>query len=652
MERRREMDTSSPSDANPRAEQQTQIGQNSSPEKLDNQASTPNHHGQEPHPEAATWRSRLRRMLPVPQPASLPQPIFEAPPVQSPRQLPFKQFFSEARWNQRLPTLFNSESTIFPQSKRNSTGSGQISEKYPAPSDNNVVVSEAYVDDDSCSDSIQFGVKQAEAVAAAWSRKPLTIAYVGVFLVFFVNSLQQQMASSLNPYVTSAFAKHSLLSTISVVSSLVGAIMKLPVSKIIDIWGRTEGYILMVTFCVLGMIMMATSNSIEAFAAAQVFYWVGNNGIAYVLDVFLADTSSLKNRGWLLAFSNSPFIATTFAGPALAQAFLKSYGWRWAFGTFSVVIPLASLPMVVIFIRSSNKAIEMGYLKNRRSDRTLWQTVIHYTIEFDVFGMVLIIAGLTLLLLPINLATYQAEKWKSPAMILMAAIGGCCLPAFFIWEYRFAKVHFAPFHLLTDRTVLGGCLLSATLFCSFYIIRVTGRFKPFALAAVPFQALGIGLMILYRKPGSNIASVIICQCIIAVSAGTLQICEQIAVMAAASHSEVAIVLALLGLFSNIGGAIGQTVTGAIWSHTIPEQLAILLPDSAKDQAAAIYASLTTQLGHPVGTPIRNAIIAAYGEGQRWMLVTGVGVLSLALASVIMWRNIELKNIHQVQGTIV
>ncbi|KAM5473414.1 hypothetical protein MauCBS54593_002209 [Microsporum audouinii] len=693
MDMRREMDTSSPSDANPRAEQQTQIRQNLSPKKPDNQASTSNLHGQEPHPEAATWRTKLRRMLPVPQLASLPQPIFEAPPVQPPRQLPFKQFFSGARWNQRLPTLFNSKSTIFPQSKRSSTGSGQTSEKYPAPSNNNVVVSEAYVDDGSSSDSIQFGVKQAEAVAAAWSRKSLIIAYVGVFLVFFVNSLQQQMASSLNPYVTSAFAKHSLLSTISVVSSLVGAIMKLPVSKIIDIWGRTEGYILMVAFCVLGMIMMATSNSIEAFAAAQVFFWVGNNGIAYVLDVFLADTSSLKNRGWLLAFSNSPFIATTFAGPALAQAFLKSYGWRWAFGTFSVVIPLASLPMVVIFIRSSNKAIEMGYLKNRRSDRTLWQTVVHYTIEFDVLGMVLIIAGLTLLLLPINLATYQAEKWKSPAMISMAAIGGCCLPAFFIWEYRFAKVHFAPFHLLTDRTVLGGCLLSATLFCSFYcwdlyflsylqvvhnqsvrnagyianifniggciwalvigaIIRVTGRFKPFALAAVPFQALGIGLMILYRKPGSNIASVIICQCIIAVSAGTLQICEQIAVMAAASHSEVAIVLALLGLFSNIGGAIGQTVTGAIWSHTIPEQLAILLPDSAKDQAAAIYASLTTQLGHPVGTPIRNAIIAAYGEGQRWMLVTGVGVLSLALASIIMWRNIELKNIHQVQGTIV
>ncbi|GBF67236.1 siderophore iron transporter mirB [Trichophyton mentagrophytes] len=562
-----------------------------------------------------------------------------------------------------------------------------------SPTVHNAAVTEALVDDDSSSDSIQFGVKQAEAVAAAWSRKSLIIAYVGVFVVFFVNSLQQQMASSLNPYVTSAFSKHALLSSISVVSSLVGAIMKLPVSKIIDIWGRTEGYLLMVGFCVIGMIMMATSNSIEAYAAAQVFYWIGNNGIAYVLDVFLADTSSLKNRGWLLAFSTSPFIATTFAGPALAQAFLKTYGWRWAFGTFAILIPVASLPMVAIFFHSSFKAVKMGYLRAGRSGRSFWQNVVHYTIEFDVAGMILLVAGLTLLLLPINLATYQAEKWRSPAMISMIVIGGCSLSAFAVWEIRFAKIRFAPFHLLADRTVLGGCLLSATLFLSFYcwdlyflsylqvvhnqsvrnagyianifniggciwalvigaIIRVTGRFKPLALAAVPLQALGIGLMIIFRQPGSHISLVIVCQCIIAISAGTLQICEQIAVMAAASHSEVAIVLALLGLFSNIGGAIGQTVAGAIWSHTIPEQLEILLPANAKDQAVAIYASLTTQLSHPVGSPIRNAIIAAYGEGQRWMLVVGVCVLALAMASVILWRNIQLKNVHQIQGTIV
>lgn len=71
-------------------------------------------------------------------------------------------------------------------------------------------------------------------------------------MVFFVNSLQQQTTNSLTPYVTSAFAKHSLLSTTTVMSSIIGAVAKLPIAKIIDIWGRAEGYILMVLLCTLG----------------------------------------------------------------------------------------------------------------------------------------------------------------------------------------------------------------------------------------------------------------------------------------------------------------------------------------------------------------------------------------------------------------
>ena len=59
----------------------------------------------------------------------------------------------------------------------------------------------------------------------------------------------------------------------------------------------------------------SSHSAIDPLSFLQVFYWVGENGIAYVLDVFIADTSSLKWRGLMFAFSNSPYIATTFAGP-------------------------------------------------------------------------------------------------------------------------------------------------------------------------------------------------------------------------------------------------------------------------------------------------------------------------------------------------
>lgn len=39
---------------------------------------------------------------------------------------------------------------------------------------------------------------------------------------------------------------------------------------------------------------------------------------------------------------------------------------------------------------------------------------------------------------------------------------------FAVWEKWYAPVKFLPFHLLTDRTVVGACLLSFTAFVSFY----------------------------------------------------------------------------------------------------------------------------------------------------------------------------------------
>ncbi|EFW18832.1 hypothetical protein D8B26_005629 [Coccidioides posadasii str. Silveira] len=541
-------------------------------------------------------------------------------------------------------------------------------------------------------EKLSDGVKQAKAVAAAWTKTALVGAYVGIFLVFFVLSLQQQITGNLTAYVTSAFSKHTLLATTTVISSIISAAVRLPVAKIMDIWGRVEGYLLMVSCCTLGLVMMASCNSVEMYAAAQVFYWVGHNGMAYVLDIFLADTSSLKNRGWLFAFSTSPYIATTFAGPAAAHAFYRFSSWRWAFGTFSIVLPLASAPVAGIFFQSRRKAMELGYLAKKRSGRTLIQSVKHYFAEFDVIGMILLIAAFALILLPFSISTYQSANWKSPAVISMLVIGGCSLAAFVLWERFGARVCLAPFHLLVDRTVVGACLVTGTVFLSFYcwdvyflsylqvvhrqtiqnagyigniysigtcvwslatgaIIRATGRFKYLALAAIPLQMIGVSLMIRFRKPGTDIGFIILCQVLIALSGGTMVICEQIAIMAAVSHGEVAVALALLGLFSSVGSAIGQTIAGAIWTHTIPQYLQMYLPESAKWKAMEIYDSLEEQLSYPMDSPERQAIMSAYEVGQRRMLIVGLCVLPLAMVWILMWRDIQLKNVKRAKGTV-
>lgn len=110
---------------------------------------------------------------------------------------------------------------------------------------------------------------------------------------------------------------------------------------------------------------------------------VGYNGISYVLDVVIADTSSLKNRPWLFAFSTCPYIANTFAGPAAAEAFYNGSGWRWGFGTFTIVMPVICAPIAGILVFNKRKATKQGVLVEKKIDKPFLEAVVHYFVEFD-----------------------------------------------------------------------------------------------------------------------------------------------------------------------------------------------------------------------------------------------------------------------------
>ncbi len=54
--------------------------------------------------------------------------------------------------------------------------------------------------------------------------------------------------SNLIPYATSDFESHSLLNVIYVVADAMTAAVYIPLSKILDVWGRAEGFLVMTVF--------------------------------------------------------------------------------------------------------------------------------------------------------------------------------------------------------------------------------------------------------------------------------------------------------------------------------------------------------------------------------------------------------------------
>lgn len=499
--------------------------------------------------------------------------------------------------------------------------------------------------------------------------------------------------STLTPYVTSAFKEHSLTATTSIISTLIGGLVKLPYAKLIDIWGRPQGFAVMVACLTLGLIMMAGCNNVKTYCAAQVFYNVGYYGIDFSITIFIADTSSLKNRAFLIAFIASPYLATVWAyGPA-AQSILSTIGFRWGFGIWAIIFPIVCVPLFSLFYFNQKKAEKQGVLPVNEINRTFMESVIYYIKEFDVPGLILIAAGLALFLLSFSLYSYQPDQWRSPLIICFIIFGGLLIIAFALYEKYIAPVTFIPWSLLMDRTVITTYTMVASLYCAWYlwdsyfysflivvfgesvtdatyitniftvgstfwslvmgvIIRYNGRLKWQALYfGVPITILGVALMIKFRQPDASIGYIVMCQIFIAFGGGTLVICEQMTVMAVSSHQHIPAVLAMEAMMANIGSSIGSTIAAAMWTGIFPKKLAKYLPADAQSNLVSIYGSLVVQSSYPVGSPTRDAINRSYGDTQRLLLIAATCLYSITWGSVMLWRDINVKNMKQIKGRI-
>ncbi|KAI6089958.1 MFS general substrate transporter [Hypoxylon rubiginosum] len=537
----------------------------------------------------------------------------------------------------------------------------------------------------------QDGVKAIEAITLSWSKGSLVAVYVCMWSIYFVNAFQSSTTSNLTAYVVSGFDQHSLIPVISIVSSAMCAACTMPVAKILNLFDRSKGFLAMGVLATIGLILMATCTNIAVYCAAQVFYNVGFTSLIYTIDVMTADTSKLSHRGLAFAFTSSPYIITAFAGPKAAEKFYAD-NWRWAFGCWAIILPFVVLSLFFVLQGNLRKAKKAGKLQHVPSGRTFMQSVWFYVIEFDLLGVVLLAGGLVIFLLPFSLADSMGDSWRSPTIIVMLVIGFAMIVAFALVERFVAPKPFLPYGLLVSRTVIGSCLLDFTYMIAYYcwnsyfssylqvvydldistagyiggifdivsatwllgtgyLMRRTGRFRWLLQIAVPLYILFVGLLIYFRKPGTNIGFIVMCEILIALAGGTMIIGEQVGVMAASDHNDVAAVLALLSLFGNTGSAVGNSISGAIWTNTLPNSLQRLLPDDAKADWEDIYDSLDVQLSYPMGSDVRSAIIEAYAQTQTYMIIAGTVIMSLSLIWVMLIKNIRLNEIQQTKGVL-
>ncbi|KAH6628886.1 major facilitator superfamily domain-containing protein [Chaetomium tenue] len=542
-------------------------------------------------------------------------------------------------------------------------------------------------------DNVQTGVQKIQAVTLTWSRTSMFSSLCLLWLVTLANGFRTAIFYSLTPYATSDFQNHSLLPTINIVSGAITSALYIPVAKLVDVWGRAEGWIFMVGLSTVGLVMMAASRNIETYCAADVFYSVGFAGMNYILCVLAADVTNLRNRGIAFAFTSSPYMITAFAGSKAAEKFLRNVHWRWGFGAFAIIIPCIASPVYFVLKAGLKKAEQQGIIQlSERSGRTLMQNLKHHFFEFDILGVILLAGGFTVFLLPFTLASTAPNGWKTDYIVGMIVTGFVLIVLFGLYQAYWAPQPFLKHEFLTDRTVIGACLLDATyqmsyycwnsyfnsflqvvsnldvaeagyvgstfqvvsgvlLFLVGYIIRRTGYFRWLLFIGVPLYIFAQGLMIHFRQPNQYIGYIVMCEIFISVAGATFILIMQLSVLAAVDHQHVAAALAVLFVSGGIGGSVGNAISGAIWTNTFLPALQRNLPEAALPNITMIYSSLQTQLSYPVNSPERIAIQESYGYAQTRMLAAGTGLMALNFAWVAMIRNYNVKKMTQTSGVV-
>ncbi|KAK1232837.1 hypothetical protein PQX77_004003 [Marasmius sp. AFHP31] len=529
----------------------------------------------------------------------------------------------------------------------------------PSPSENSRSFAES-------SEKVDTGIRTVEATHKVYGKYSKWFLFIGLGLASYIYSLDSQTTYYYLSIAASDLDKHSLIATVQVAQAVIIATFKPVIARLADVTSRGFAYIAVLIFYVVGYIIIASAQRIEAIAGGIVVYAIGYTGLQLLTQIMIADITTLKWRGLVSGLVSLPFCVNAFIGANVYNAVLSNSGWRWGYGMFAILVPAALSPLIITLLWAERKAKRLNLAPP--APKTDLFDLAH---QMDLFGLMLLGAAIALILLPLTLARGAENGWKNPSMIAMIVVGFVIVPMFVMWE-KYTAYPIIPTRYLKNRSVVIAALIGLFDFISFYltflylysfilvvqpwsptnatyfvstqsvaltifgimggvILRFTHRYKWTLVAGLCIRLLGVGLMIHSRGAQGSTAELVWTQILQGMGGGIAAITSQVGAQASVPHVDVGMVTAVVLLFAEIGNAIGNAISGTIWTNQMPDRLAVHLPNLNETERAQIFSSINLIRDmYPVGTPTREGIIAAYGDVMRSLLITATCIAIIPL----------------------
>jgi len=301
--------------------------------------------------------------------------------------------------------------------------------------------------------------------------------------------------------------------------------------------------------------------------------------------------------------------------------------------------------------------------------------------QLDSIGLLLLTLGFGLLLLPLTWSVKEpGVNWFNAQRCSFLVVGLIVLVCFGVYERKMAKFPVIPTRLLEQRTVLlGSCVCFWHFICQYtyesyftsflqvarflsardaqyversylftacvsaiicgVLVKWTRRYKIWLVVGILLHGVGTLLMVRSRKLDNPMAEIVISQVIGGFGGGFTTLASQLGVQAVVGHQDVGIATAVFLTITQIGGAVGSSVAGSIWTSRLESALASRLPQSEQPNIPKIVGDLRFALSYSGHN--RTSINEAYVDVQRILNWIGVWALLPCLLCALAMQNVDL-----------
>ncbi|CAO1631802.1 unnamed protein product [Sympodiomycopsis kandeliae] len=558
------------------------------------------------------------------------------------------------------------------------------------------------------------GALRVEALNRVWKRWSLPYwALLGsLFALCSAITLQGSTISNYQPKVTAEYANHAgLLGVITIATSVINAVSKPFISKICDISSRHMAYLITLGFFVIGIVVCAASRTGTGYAVGSVIQEVGDAGLDLVCNILAADMSNLQWRGLVTAAVDSPYIVFAWVGANVAGDILDSGNWRWGYGMYAIMMPALVLPLCGVLYVADRKARKMGEISINASSYqgrlaagqetaklSYFQLLWNFCIRADIPGLLVLAFGFCLLFLPFSLYKKAQGQWSNPSMIAMLVVGPVFIILFILYE-----IYLAPFPLMNSRIArnkvfwLGVTIdvfyfasgnLRSLYFSSYVLVvkpwtttqwsyftntstvglcvfglmagliqRYTHKYKMLQIFGLCVRIIAMGITYWARGENANTTALVFTQILNSLGGAMSVVGTRVATQASVPHADLAQVIALLALYTKLGGSVGSAIAAAIWTGRMENNL--IKHGFTPARAKQIYDKFTiVSRTYAHGSVERNNIVAAADDTLEPIFIAALVLSFVPLLAGIYMPDWRLDNRHNkveridVSGTYV